>query len=159
MAVPNWVRARTQTTKLGTRSGLEDQIINQLTQIGIKAEYEIGRIPYIKGTAHYTPDFCLPNGIIIETKGLFLPADRTKHLLIQSQIPNLDIRFVFNNPNARLSKKSKTTYAEWCIKHHFKYATGLIPAEWFTEKVSDSLKWTLDNVLVLKKPVKDKCVK
>ena len=35
----------------------------------------------------YTPDFVLPNGIIIETKGRFTVADRRKHLLIKKQHP------------------------------------------------------------------------
>ena len=31
----------------------------------------------------YTPDFVLPNGIIIEAKGIFEREDRQKHLLIK----------------------------------------------------------------------------
>ena len=31
----------------------------------------------------YTPDFVLPNGVIIETKGRFVAADRRKHLEIK----------------------------------------------------------------------------
>lgn len=104
-----------------------------LVGAGITNVYEIGRIAYIKGTGHYTPDFVLPNGVIIEAKGLFLARDRTKHLLIQKQYPELDIRFIFNNPNAKLSKKSKTTYAGWCEKHGFEYAKGTIPDEWLHE--------------------------
>ena len=49
--------------------------------------------------------------IIIETKGRFVTADRQKMLLVKEQYPDLDIRFVFSNPNSRISKKSKTTYA------------------------------------------------
>lgn len=82
----------------------------------------------------YTPDFILPNGIIIEAKGLFETADRQKHLLIKKQYPHLDIRFVFQNPNNRLYKGSKTTYADWCKKHGYQYATKLIPSAWFKEQ-------------------------
>ena len=57
----------------------------------------------------YTPDFELPNGIIIESKGRFVAADRKKHLLVQKQHPELDIRFVFSNSKAKISKGSKTT--------------------------------------------------
>tara|TARA_S200002703_G_scaffold24130_1_gene20967 strand:+ start:3495 stop:3842 length:348 start_codon:yes stop_codon:yes gene_type:complete len=82
----------------------------------------------------YTPDFLLPNGIIIETKGRFTPADRMKHLAIQKQHPNLDIRFVFSNSNSKLRKGAKTTYADWCEKHGFLYADKDVPQEWIDEK-------------------------
>jgi hypothetical protein len=84
--------------------------------------------------AKYTPDFLLPNGIIVETKGRFLTEDRQKHLLIQAQHPELDIRFVFSNSRARISKASSTTYAMWCEKHGFRYADKLIPQAWLMEK-------------------------
>ena len=45
----------------------------------------------------------------------------------------MDLRFVFNNSKAKLSKKSKTTYADWCNKNGFKFADKLIPDEWFNE--------------------------
>ena len=77
--------------------------------------------------------FVLPNNITIETKGRFLPKDRRKHLLIKKQYPDMDLRFVFNNSKAKLSKKSKTTYADWCNKNGFQFADKLIPDEWFNE--------------------------
>jgi hypothetical protein len=81
----------------------------------------------------YTPDFQLPNGIIIETKGRFVTADRQKHRLIREQYPELDIRFVFSNSKARISKQSQTTYAAWCERYGFKYADRWIPEDWFNE--------------------------
>jgi len=81
----------------------------------------------------YTPDFVLPNGIIIEAKGLFSSADRKKHLYVQEQHPLLDIRFVFSNAHSRLYKGSKTRYGDWCIKHGFQFADKLIPIAWIKE--------------------------
>ena len=52
----------------------------------------------------YTPDFVLPNGIILETKGQFISDDRRKHKLIKQQHPDLDIRFVFTNSKSKLSR-------------------------------------------------------
>jgi len=89
-----------------------------------KIKYEVNEI------RTYTPDFELPNGIIIESKGRFVAADRKKHLLVQKQYPSLDIRFVFSNSRAKISKGSKTTYAMWCEKNGFQYADKLIPKEW-----------------------------
>ena len=81
----------------------------------------------------YTPDFILANGIIIEAKGLFESDDRKKHLLIKATYPQLDIRFVFQNPKNKIYKGSQTTYADWCEKNGFKFATKLIPSSWFKE--------------------------
>lgn len=116
----------------GFRSGLEEKIADQIRAAGYDPQYETVKIEYQQpATRHkYTPDFVLPNGIIIETKGRFTSADRKKHLLIQKQHPELDIRFVFSNSRARLNKKSQTTYADWCLKNGFQFADKKIPEEW-----------------------------
>lgn len=120
--------------KHGYRSGLEDKVAEQLKESGLKVEYEKLKIRYkVEEERTYTPDFQLPNGIIIETKGRFVLADRMKHLRIKEQHPRLDIRFVFSNPYAKIRKGSKTTYADWCDKHKFKWACKLIPEEWMKE--------------------------
>jgi hypothetical protein len=118
------------------RSGLEVRLADQLDRLGVAYEYETLVVRYIRPEkAHrYTPDFILPNGIIIEAKGRFLTKDRQKHLLVKEQNPDLDIRFVFSNPNARISKTSKTTYAMWCEKHGYKYDKQNIPSKWIKEK-------------------------
>lgn len=118
----------------GYRSGLEEDVDGALKNAGIDGEYEQHKIEYVQpATKHkYTPDFRLPNGIFVETKGRFVTADRKKHLLIKDQHPELDIRFLFQNANNRLSKKSKTTYAQWCKKHGFLYAEKVIPVEWLS---------------------------
>lgn len=120
----------------GFRSGLEDKVSTQLIEEGVPVKYEEMKISYFKpeSTHKYTPDFELPNGIIIETKGRFMLADRKKHLLIQQQHPELDIRFVFSNSQSKLSKGSKTTYAYWCTKHGFEFADRLIPRAWLKVK-------------------------
>jgi hypothetical protein len=116
----------------GYRSGLEMTIAEDLKAVGIDGEYEQHIINYTKpATQHkYHPDFRLPNGIYVETKGRFLTDDRRKHLLIKEQHPELDIRFLFQNSKTKISKASKTTYADWCIKHGFQFADKVIPEEW-----------------------------
>ncbi len=120
----------------GYRSGLEELIAKQLEAAGIPVAFEAIRVPYIKPSkpSRYSPDFVLPNGVIIESKGRFVTADRQKHLFIKAQHPDLDIRFVFSNPNARIGKKSTTTYGMWCEKAGFQYAARTIPAAWLREK-------------------------
>ncbi|WP_067516860.1 endodeoxyribonuclease [Endozoicomonas ascidiicola] len=119
----------------GYRSGLEEQVAKQLKDAGIDAGYETEKVGYLKPArlSKYTPDFMLPNGIVIETKGRFLTADRQKHILIKQQHPDLDIRFVFSNSRGRISKNSKTTYALWCEKHGFQYSDKWIPEAWLKE--------------------------
>ena len=122
--------------KYGFRSGLEELIANQLTDIGISFSFESFKIEYMQPAKKrsYTPDFLLPNGIIIETKGRFLTADRQKHLWVQKQYPDLDIRFVFSNSKQKIRKGSKTTYAMWCEKNGFLYADREIPQAWLKER-------------------------
>ena len=120
----------------GHRSGLEDKVSDELKSRGIDGEYEKHQIQYTKPATNHTykPDFRLPNGIFIETKGRFTLEDRKKHLLIKQQKPDLDIRFVFQNPNAKLTKKSKTTYGMWADKNGFKWSNKDIPEEWINEE-------------------------
>ena len=118
--------------KYGFRSGLEMQIDEALKSQGIDGQYEQHVIDYVKPeTKHkYHPDFKLPNGVFVETKGRFLTEDRKKHLLIKQQHPELDIRFLFQNSKTKISKSSKTTYADWCIKYGFQFADKVIPEDW-----------------------------
>jgi hypothetical protein len=120
--------------KHGWRSGLEEGVGKQLKDAGVEYRYEEVQIKWIDyKKRQYTPDFILPNGIIIETKGRFITADRQKHLKIKEQYPSLDIRFVFNNPNSRLSKVSKTMYRQWCDRYGFQWAAKEIPEDWLRE--------------------------
>jgi hypothetical protein len=133
MAKGNWSHIQKEK---GHKSGLETKIDEQLKSIGIDGEYEQHEIKYIiPATSHtYKPDFKLPNGIYIESKGWFLPEDRKKHLLIKEQNPDIDLRFVLQSPNGKIYKGSKTTYAQWCENNGFKWAKGSIPDEWINEK-------------------------
>ena len=122
--------------KYGYRSGLEKTVADQIKKRGFRVKYEDpkSRITFTQPAIDrtYTPDFILPNGIVVETKGRFTLEDRKKHLWIQEQT-DVDIRFVFTNSRAKIRKGSKTSYADWCDKHGFLYADKLIPEEWFDE--------------------------
>ena len=128
-------KIRKEAIKYGYRSRLEHKITMALDTIKYNYDYESIKIEW-EDLAYrtYTPDFILNNGIIIETKGRFLTADRRKHLCIKKQHPKLDIRFVFTNSRSKLSKGAKSTYAEWCIKHDFRYYDRIIPEDWLKEK-------------------------
>jgi len=114
------------------RSGFEQTLANQLQRSGVAFEYETIKLEYQK-VATYTPDFILPNGIIIEAKGLWTVEDRTKHLLVREQHPHLDIRLVFMNAFNKIRKGSNTTYARWCEKKNILYANKTIPKSWLSQ--------------------------
>jgi hypothetical protein len=117
------------------RSGLEDQIATFLKTCQKEVRYEKLKVEWEDLRYRtYTPDFELDNGIIIETKGMFDNDDRRKHIAIKEQHPELDIRFVFSNANAKLYKGAKSRYCDWCDKNGFKWAHRVIPKEWLTEK-------------------------
>ena len=127
---------RQRAIRAGYRSGIEQYISEQLQEKKIEAEYEPFKIPYsVPESKHtYTPDFVLGNGLVLESKGRFMNADRKKHCLIKAQYPDLDLRFVFSNSRSKLNKGSKTTYASWCEKNGFLYADKMVPLEWLKEK-------------------------
>ncbi|ATN92959.1 endonuclease [Ralstonia phage RPSC1] len=122
------------------RSGLEDKVAKQLETSGVPFDYEAYTVGYsIPASLHkYHPDFVLPNGIIVETKGIFDADDRKKHTLIRQQHPHLDVRFVFSSSKSKLYKGSPTTYAAWCEKNGFQYADKLIPPSWLKEPKGDT---------------------
>ena len=111
------------------RSGLEEVNSDLLKTFSIEPKYEQYYLEYVvpERKHKYTPDFVLPNGIIVETKGV--------HLLIKEQHPNLDIRFVFSRSATPIYKGSKTTYASFCDKNGIPYADKKIPEEWLNEPV------------------------
>ena len=125
--------------KYGYRSGLEVKNAHQLDALKYPYRYEKVKVEW-EDLAYrtYTPDFVLKNGIIIETKGMFVTSDRRKHLQISKQHPDLDIRFVFTSSNRKLNKGAKSTYGEWCTKHGFLYADKMIPDAWLKEKGKDT---------------------
>ncbi len=113
------------------RSKLEERLARWLELNEHPFQYESLKLPYTI-EAVYTPDFVLPNGVILEAKGWFRPEDRRKMLAVKKAHPELDIRLVFQNPNVPISKGSKTTYAMWAEKNGFPCAHGnAIPLEWF----------------------------
>jgi len=133
------MRRNQVTIKHGFRSGLEDTVNDMLKENNKSFSYESEKISYIQPeTKHnYTPDFVL-NKIVggkmyVETKGRWVKTDRLKFDLIFEQYPDIDIRFVFQNPNAKLYKGSKTTYAQYCDKKGWRWAKKDIPEEWLKE--------------------------
>tara|TARA_Y100000310_G_C20543552_1_gene744491 strand:- start:1 stop:411 length:411 start_codon:yes stop_codon:yes gene_type:complete len=118
------------------RSGLEVKVAEQLDSLGVDWDYEPFSIKFERPaqTSRYTPDFLIEvNGLLVETKGRFTSQERKKFKLIKQSHPDLDLRFVFSNPNTKIGKKSSTTYGMWCDRIGFPYAKELIPTKWLKE--------------------------
>ena len=133
---------RATALKYGYKSGLEHVVAEAIKSTPYDLKYETEIINYIvpERKAKYTPDFVFTkrNGQImyIETKGRWTTADRTKMKHVLASNPGVDIRMVFQNPNQRLSKTSKTTYAEYALKLGIRHvAKKDIPTEWLEECV------------------------
>ena len=114
------------------RSDLEGLVADQLEKQRVKFVFEPSRIEY-EVLKRYTPDFLLPNGILIEVKGWFKAEDQRKHKLIKAQHPELDIRFVFQRLRTKV-QGGRFTCEEWCIKYNFLYAESIVPNSWLHEK-------------------------
>jgi len=104
------------------KSKFEWEFAHLLTTGGIDWQYEPDKFDYTV-VHQYTPDFRIASNIFVETKGKWDGADRAKHLAVRKQNPQLQIIFCFYNPNKTLSKKSKTTYRQWCEKNGFEWCT------------------------------------
>ena len=112
------------------RSKLEEKVADLLVELGVKYEYETTKVPYV--IEHiYTPDFILPNGVVLECKGYWDSDDRRKIKAVKTLNPDIDLRMVFQSPFNTISKKSKTTYAKWCERHDIPWTSfHNIPLKW-----------------------------
>lgn len=136
MATLARVTTRTSNPK-GWRSGFEETTAAALATAGVPFVYEGMIVSYVKPASKhkYTPDFALPNGVVIETKGLWTLQDRQKIVLVRKQNPTLDLRMLFQNPKTKISKGSPTTYADFCDRNGIPWAKGPNPpAEWLKPK-------------------------
>lgn len=119
------------------RSGYEKRVYEHAISSGRELAYEqadsvlLYTVPSRR--ARYKPDFLLPNGILVETKGRLTARDRAKMLNVARDNPDVDIRFLFQRSNQKITKSPNSlTYGEWADKHGFIWAHGdNIPEEWF----------------------------
>ena len=115
------------------RSKLEEKVADLLSKLKVVYEYESKKIPYVI-QHNYTPDFILSNNTYLECKGYWEPADRRKIKQVKKDNPDIDLRMVFQSPYNTISRKSKTTYAQWCEKHDIPWASYQnIPLDWLVK--------------------------
>lgn len=102
------------------KSKLERDFAKHIESRGLKAGYEQNTFKYER-PSHYTPDWKINEGLFLETKGEFAPAQRANMVAFRNQHPNVEIVMVFADAQNLLHKKAKMTYAEWSIKNGFRF--------------------------------------
>jgi hypothetical protein len=96
----------------------------------VKYEYEAATLVYQHEPQKYTPDFLLPKGLLIEYKGKMTNETRKKLLSIQRCNPDKRICLVFEKPNNKIRKGSKTTYWQWAEKNGFPWSEHYVEGKW-----------------------------
>ena len=107
------------------RSKLELKFEEIIKSFEVEYDYEVTKIPYTvpESNHNYTVDWTFINGLLVETKGYLSDhKERYKYVLLKQQHPDLDLRFVFDNPN-KLCGGTKMTHAKWAEKCGFKYCS------------------------------------
>ena len=103
------------------KSGLEQKAWKILKKHIPKVKYEPDVIEYIQPIKFrkYNPDFRIAKNIYIEAKGKLDLATRQKMVWFKEYNPEITIIFLFMNPDNKITKRSKTTYAMWAEKEGF----------------------------------------
>ena len=115
------------------RSHLERAVWAEVEAVQSGAKFESLKLPYTLEHT-YTPDIILPSGVVLEVKGRFIVKGqdcRPKMLAIKKAFPDLDLRFILQNPGLPVTPRAKMTHADWCEKHGFPWCHYRdIPQEW-----------------------------
>ena len=133
-------KQRQAAYKYGYRSGLELKVADQIKEAKYPVNYEKETLQYIvpQKNSKYTPDFIFTkksgNTMYIEKKGRWTSTDRQKMKQVLASHPDIDLRIIFQNPNQKISKGSKTTYEMYANKIGITHvAKKDMPEEWLNE--------------------------
>lgn len=128
-------QARKGAYAAGYRSVFELKVNTWMKEEGLDIPYEPEKIAYVVPASNhkYTPDWKVSD-VIYEGKGYFAASDRKKMLHIIESNPGLTVRMIFQNAQAKINKRSKTSYADWCDKHNIEWVD-------FTRDKEKLLEW------------------
>ena len=122
--------------RIQVRLGRADRKADE--EAGLPVKYETEKLDYIwPERPAYTRRTLAPvarAGLFIETKVKDV-ADRQKHLLIRDQCPDVEVRFVFSNANAKVNAYDLRAILREA-RHQIRHKT--IPIEWFEEGDNDN---------------------
>lgn len=109
------------------RSRIEGLVAVELSNMGLEFEYETDKFPYMI-PKKYTPDFKVGE-LYIEVKGFWAPDERTKLKYVLLQNPDIKLVVALQTPHRKITKKSPTSYAQWCEKHSIPWCPCPPPKE------------------------------
>ncbi len=116
------------------KSKFEAQIA---AEIGDRVQYEPDKLKFVQPPAQrvYIPDWKIADGVYIESKGKFTLDDRKKMAWVKEQYPRYRFYLLFQNAYNRITKRSRTTYAEWAENNGFEWGhfPDGIPQHWFEQ--------------------------
>ena len=105
------------------KSHLEELVWHKLRANFPQTTYEPDKFKYTQPEQGrtYTPDFKLGNNLYIETKGRLDLDTRKKMVWFKNDNQDIRIIFLFMNSSNTITKKSKTTYAQWAESEGFEW--------------------------------------
>jgi hypothetical protein len=106
------------------KSKLEEKVWSVLKKEFPTVKYEPQRFKFIQPEVErtYIPDFKTGrNNIFIEAKGKLDLETRKKMVWFRDSNPTIRIIFLFMNPDNKITKRSKTTYAMWATDNGFEW--------------------------------------
>ena len=103
------------------KSGLEVKAWKILKKHIPRVKYEPDVITFLQPekVRKYCPDFKIGRNVYLEAKGKLDIATRQKMVWFKDMHPRITIIFLFMNPDNKITKRSKTTYAMWAEKEGF----------------------------------------
>lgn len=116
---------RKEAYSKGFRSKFELDVSKWFEENKLEVVYEPCKVKYtVPESLHsYTPDFQpkASGTIFFEAKGYFSVADRKKMLHVIKANPEMVFKMILQNSSMKISKRSKTTYADWCDKNKIEW--------------------------------------
>jgi hypothetical protein len=106
------------------KSKLEEKVWSVLKKNFPSVKYEPQRFKFIQPEVErtYIPDFKTGrSNIFLEAKGKLDLETRKKMVWFRDSNPTIRIIFLFMNPDNKITKRSKTTYAMWATDNGFEW--------------------------------------
>jgi len=106
------------------KSKLEEKVWAVLKKEFPSVKYEPNKFKFIQPEVErtYIPDFKTGrSNIFLEAKGKLDLETRKKMVWFRDSNPTIRIIFLFMNPDNKITKRSKTTYAMWATDNGFEW--------------------------------------
>jgi hypothetical protein len=106
------------------KSKLEEKVWATLKREYPSVKYEPQKFKFIQPEIErtYIPDFKTGrSNIFLEAKGKLDLETRKKMIWFKDSNPTIRIIFLFMNPDNKITKRSKTTYAMWATDNGFEW--------------------------------------